>query len=370
MLPFTPQESTDNLFGPFISILPREFDSHPLTWLVLKNLGKDNELESTLLALLPRSAQSALNLLGKRFQQDSNATTKYLNKSGASHELNIRDYLWAWLNVNTRCIYYRINETRTSEANVTLCPILDFANHNWCRSHIQPVSNPDTRITLPNAKIPFRFLATEHITEVEIDEEVCLRYGGHSNQNLFVEYGFVNGASNENMESGMYPAEVDVQAIVVPMFEARGTIGSWMQTTLENEGYWGDWILSTSPSPAAPSFRLITALRLFAVGSEMSRVPTSDEEDALCQPWRDTLRGNSETISLANEAKWRATLAIICDLIAKEANIGLERTLDFKPNQQGRSWSRWMRDNIALLWSEQITVARAVLQSLRDEIAF
>jgi hypothetical protein len=141
--------------------------------------------------------------------------------------------------VNTRCIYYRIKERRADEANVTLCPILDFANHDWNHSHIQPVSDSDIWSTRPKVKDPFQFLASEHIAELEVNEEVCLRYGSHSNQSLFLEYGFVNTVSNKEMESGVYPAEVDVQGIVVDLFEGRGTIGLWMQSILEDEGYWG-----------------------------------------------------------------------------------------------------------------------------------
>lgn len=66
-----------------------------------------------------------------------------------------------------------------------------------------------------------------------------MRYGGHSNQSLFVEYGFVNTVSNEDMESGEYAAEMDVQPLVVSLFKGRGSVGTWMQTILENEGYWG-----------------------------------------------------------------------------------------------------------------------------------
>lgn len=131
-----------------------------------------------------------------------------------------------------------------------------------------------------------------------------------------------------------------------------------------------DWTLSTSPNPASPSFRLITALRLFATGSEMTRVPAGDEEDVVCQPWRDTLLGKSDTISPSNEARWRMTLATICGVVVEEGTTGLERTLGHSFNKQSPSWSGWMGDDIALLWSEQIVVARAVLRNLEDGIEF
>jgi len=364
------KESTDDLFGPFISILPREFDSHPLTWVVQERLGGDNESGSFFLAMLPHSTRSILNALAERFERDSNAVIKYLNTNGSLGKLNIRNYLWAWLNVNTRCIYYRIKESCRDEANVTLCPILDFANHDWHHSHVQPVSDSNIWNTRPKAKEDFQFLATEHIAEVDVGKEVYLKYGCHPNQSLFVEYGFVNAVSNEKMESGTYPAEVDVQTIVVGLFEGRGNMGSWMRAILENEGYWGDWTLSTSPNPAAPSFRLITALRLLAMGYEMPCVPTADEEDVVCQPWRDTLLGKSDRISPGNEAKWRTILTIICNLVVGEGTAGLRCTLCSRLDQQGSSWSGWMRDNIALLWLEQIVVGRAVLQSLEDGVEF
>ena len=76
--PDATKESADNVFGPFISILPREFDSHPLTWIIRKTMDEDSKLESIFLGLLPRSTQSALNALEKRFQWDSNAVISYL----------------------------------------------------------------------------------------------------------------------------------------------------------------------------------------------------------------------------------------------------------------------------------------------------
>ena len=74
-------ESADSLFGPFISILPRDFSNHPLTWLVHKNLDGKDELGSTFLTLLPRSTRSVLDALAERFERDSDVVTKYLVSS-------------------------------------------------------------------------------------------------------------------------------------------------------------------------------------------------------------------------------------------------------------------------------------------------
>jgi len=131
-----------------------------------------------------------------------------------------------------------------------------------------------------------------------------------------------------------------------------------------------DWTLSTSPNPAAPSFRLVTALRLFAMGSGMIHLPTVDEEGDICRPWRDTLLGITDTISPDNEAKWRMILSTICDLVVEEGTTGLQRIMGSRFDEQDHPWSGWMRDNIALLWSEQIVVARAVFQSLEEGIEF
>lgn len=131
-----------------------------------------------------------------------------------------------------------------------------------------------------------------------------------------------------------------------------------------------DWTLSTSPNLAAPSFRLITALRLFVVGSGMTRVPEVDQEVAVCQPWRCTLLGITDTISSDNEAKWRMTLATICNLVVEEGTTGLQRTLASTIDEQNCLWSGWMKDNVVILWLEQIVVARAVLQGLEDGVEF
>ena len=131
-----------------------------------------------------------------------------------------------------------------------------------------------------------------------------------------------------------------------------------------------DWALSTSPALASPSFRLIAALRLLAMCSQMASVPTADEEDVVCKPWRDTLLGKTDTISPDNEVEWRKTLTNICNFVIEEGAAGFQRTSDTRFDHWNHSWSEWVRGNIVLLWSEQVVVAKAVLRSLESGVEF
>src|SRR6266852_1847046 len=142
-------ESDDPHFGPYISILPRDFGGHPLTWVVHRTLGAESRGEHTLLRLLPPSVLFDLLLLKGRFWKDWEAVRQYLvgHKHSSTAILNdidqddlpdlsspplkprvpsdlILDFVWAWLNgrdvafqlliellsidiatVNTRCLY-------------------------------------------------------------------------------------------------------------------------------------------------------------------------------------------------------------------------------------------------------------------------
>ena len=71
-------ESDDPHFGPYISILPRDFGAHPLTWVVHRTLGAESREEHTLLRLLPPSVLFDLLLLEGRFWKDWEAVRQYL----------------------------------------------------------------------------------------------------------------------------------------------------------------------------------------------------------------------------------------------------------------------------------------------------
>ena len=62
-------------------MLPRDFGSHPLTWIVHQTLGVASREECKLMDLLPPSVLAELLLLQKRFWTDWEAVRQYLVRS-------------------------------------------------------------------------------------------------------------------------------------------------------------------------------------------------------------------------------------------------------------------------------------------------
>ena len=284
-------ESDDSHFGPYISVLPREFGSHPLTWVVHRTLGAQSREEHILLRLLPPSVLFDLLLLEGRFWKDWEAVRQYLVghkhsfqtfnchftvndidqddlpdlssprlKSRVQSDL-ILDFVWAWLNgrdvafqlliellsidiatVNTRCLYDDLGLNKDN--NISLCPVFDFANHIWMHPTMEPVRAARSEILQLGRRLPDGGGNTDLVCVscekgIARDQEVTLSYGWHSNRTLFVEYGFANAITSEELMSGAYPGEVNVQDIVTTWLDRGGETGSFIKRTLETEGYWG-----------------------------------------------------------------------------------------------------------------------------------
>jgi hypothetical protein len=143
--------------------------------------------------------------------------------------------------VNTRCIYHRLAKTRSSPDNLTLCPILDFANHTYSEHHTYPrATQAQAFDTGPSAKRKFGedfVLLSPSTSTVVAGEQVFLRYGMHANSTLFTEYGFVNVVDWHNLPES-FSAEVEIDSYVEALFERRGEVGSFMKDVLLEEGYW------------------------------------------------------------------------------------------------------------------------------------
>jgi len=212
-------------------------------------------------------------------------------------------------------------------------------------------------------RLDLTFLSPRDV--IQEGEEVYLSYGAHANRTLFVEYGFVNKMSETAIPSDQRNGEIDVQDIVEQLFKARD---QWMEDILIEKGYWGDWTLHASPKPAHPSYRLITALRLYHLLP--SSTPSALSRDELIGPWQDTLLGQRDLVSEENEAAWRGTLARICEILMRRAEAGIS-ALEVHTHAAGRvPWLAWMLDNIRTLWMEEAVVAAAVAKSIREEEQF
>ncbi|KAJ3744654.1 hypothetical protein DFH05DRAFT_1490268 [Lentinula detonsa] len=356
--PLPGNESLDPLFGPYISILPPNFDYHPLSWTIESH-------SEPFLDLLPPSTKRSLQDLSSRFRKDLvavssfvhdqpqifEATSKNPSNFIEGNESLIHDYLWAWLNVNTRCVYYQVKSPPANPDNITLCPILDFANHS---SHLPCMSPPLPGETYlrPNMYRNFSLLSPSE-SSVDADSELHLKYGAHCNRVLFVEYGFV--LSMDSIPEDQRALEVNVDGIVEAFFDEKGETGAWMKGVLSSENYWRDWTIHYASGSAFPSYRLVIALRLLSIFPS-GRLPLSSEE--MLRPWRDVVLGNRDKLSPNFEDVSRSILQDVCiTLIERATKVLLNRELS---NQE----------SIIVLWTEERYVAKRILDLIESGEVF
>ncbi|EAU88556.2 hypothetical protein CC1G_04262 [Coprinopsis cinerea okayama7 len=379
----TVERSLDPLFGPYIAVLPDNFDAHPLTWLLKSRLGSDLpeiSAERALLSILPRFVARELERIATTFFADwrqhpsvlKESTNTGLSTYSSQPGTAVWDFLWAWLNVNTRCIYYRVAPMKSDPDNLTLCPILDFANH----SPVHPSTSPlPTKCDIwniaprPGQGDDFTLSSPPRVT-VARGEELYLRYGYHSNQFLFAEYGFVSLLSlAERCRENSGYGNVNITPVVEDLFASRGRVGERMKTLLKEEGYWGNWTLHLTPGPAHPDYRLISALRLYhTLPLDLTEITT--EQEGVLDGWRNLIYGIQDTISAENEVQWKESLVKICMSIEDKADDAILRGTSGEHLElcglATYSWAGYMKNCLRYLWQEEREVARAVIQSVEN----
>jgi hypothetical protein len=129
-----------------------------------------------------------------------------------------------------------------------------------------------------------------------------------------------------------------------------------------------DWTLHSTTTTAYPSYRLITALRLFHIFSDdvSTILPDSDH---LVDMWRDTALGKRDVVSQENEYRWRSTLKRLCDDLVQYAQRGLITVRDIQVDDES-GWVGFVKVGIEVLWREEIDVGCAVLKSLEEGVVF
>jgi hypothetical protein len=133
--------------------------------------------------------------------------------------------------------------------------------------------------------------------------------------------------------------------------------------------FFSDWTIQTHPTPAHPSYRLISALRLFHVVEDcsMSEIPYNMELQVMV--WRDTIQGTRDNINQRNEEAWRATLRKLCQQMGESSR---QRVKDLPTmlDPQYPSWGRGALRDLRRLYQEEECVALAVIGSLDQNEEF
>lgn len=324
-------------WGPYIRGLPVEFGDHPVNVMLTQQHSRDT-LVPTLrarfaaLSLGPPTLKALLRLTMVRCENDLASIRAYLSTHPGLFQLNgeldLEDFLWGWLNVNTRQVWMDLNLSKHD--NFTLAPIFDMCNHTSGSGGQLKASSTQHALTL---RVPY---------DLTKGDEVCIQYGSHSNVKLLVEYGFVLDAK----QCGAW--EVSVGDLMLTMFEAQGVRGKAKLAALEMHGYsFRDMRLHFHPEPAAPSYGLIVALRL--LHSELSRDDFSEWFQVL---WSGTFAQMHTMV----DRRVAQEVYDLCATIVERAERAMDALKDIGYSEG---------EDITALWREELSVALAVEASLR-----
>jgi hypothetical protein len=159
--------------------------------------------------LLPKRAKDLLKKQQAKFQREWDIVTKVFP------DMHREEYLHTWFIVNTRTFYYVTPKMvrLPCEDKLALLPVADLLNHadTGCQVSFSPESfTVSTNRTYPAG------------------EEVYVCYGGHSNDFLLTEYGFVLAKNRWD--------EVCLDDLILPILnttqkfelEGRGFLGKYM----------------------------------------------------------------------------------------------------------------------------------------------
>ncbi|MCJ1421570.1 hypothetical protein MMC32_007934 [Xylographa parallela] len=232
-------------FASWKSVLPTWADfeaTTPFMW--------SEQLQS----LLPKPAKDLLQKQQAKFQQEWDIVAK------TYRDMPRQEYLYAWFIVNTRTFYYETPRMETFPHNdkLALLPVADLLNHadSGCQVSFTPES--------------FTIVADR---AYRASEEVYISYGGHSNDFLLAEYGFVLAQNRWD--------EVCLDDVIMP------NLNMTQKAELEDIGFLGKYMLDAE---TAGCHRTQVVLRLLCCTSaEWHRFVDAEDDGESSQGEVDAL---------------------------------------------------------------------------------
>ncbi|SGZ50227.1 CIC11C00000004934 [Sungouiella intermedia] len=214
---------TLSYWKPFIDMQPEisELGLAPVIWKVLDVANCD-----LLWRMLPRSARKHAEAVVARFDKDYLTIQQKLPLVG--QQISRNNFLWAWMCINSRCLYMEIPQAKDASDNFTLAPYVDFLNH----------LNDD------QCGIKIDTLGFHVMTSCKYlpGQELYFSYGPHSNEFLLCEYGFMLPENKWNY--------IDITDFIIPMLRPAHV------EFLKIWGYYGEYTVNKS----GMSFRTEIAL--------------------------------------------------------------------------------------------------------------
>ncbi|ODV80544.1 SET domain-containing protein [Suhomyces tanzawaensis NRRL Y-17324] len=218
---FETQRGSDSFWKPFWDMLPDLDDLRltPLVWRVTKAPQWEH-----LWSLLPRATQAHAEKVWSRFVHDVDVVHQLLSTQGLSSEeihqyLPQERFLWAWMCVNSRCLYMELPQSKDNHDNFTMAPYVDFLNHAC-----------DDQCTLKINSIGFQVSTT---SKYAAGDQLFLSYGPHSNTFLLCEYGFVLPSDNTWND-------LDITHIILPLLKPKQV------DYLKDQNYYGEYTLNAN----------------------------------------------------------------------------------------------------------------------------
>lgn len=318
------EEAEESPLRAYLDALPTSFETVPLTWseadvaqlpgAAKRYLAKQRTVLAKHYALAGSFVQAS-PLLSARLATPTQAAGKEESVGGGLTEST---FLWAWLVVNSRCIFQALSPSSTRDDNYACCPLIDMINH-------VPSAQPHCKLSYD-----IKGLSVISTSSYSKGEETCISYGAHANDALLCEYGFVLPRNSDN--------HLDLDGPLARQLASHG------QRLLMEVGYWEDWTLD---GRGHASFRTEVALRVAPLSRE-----ACEEGSPECR--RLTQFVNGQVSGSRDQAAVDSRLA----RLVRDELVDSERALEAL-DTTGRHWGL-----IAQLWRDRVDILRAARDNL------
>lgn len=325
---FEKQREKKSFWYPFLNSLPvlEAFQLVPMVWCAMQ----ENNV-TAILNSLPSSTAQHTEKIYNNFSWDYNVVRELVrekvkesdrdnNDSEALMESKIlpkKLFLWAWMCINSRCLFMDIPEKEAREDKWTMAPYVDFVNHS-----------PDDHCLIRIDATGFSLFSTRKYCA---GEQIFLCYGPYSNEFLLCEYGFMLPNNKWN--------DLDITDYILPMLTEE------QKKFLQDTGYFGDYTLNR---PQGISFRTEVALAIL----QDPHPRNSKRASAYIQGLYD---------GSAYEAKNRQLVVSILTEVLHETEGRIEKAYSIQDNQDALQKVR--KQSIITLYTDKKALMTDVLQS-------